>query len=136
MTGINEKLPQEEAEVAEVGLTEDQVAELENTPANQLDIEKLVEDFNQVLTIRDKQQEIKENELTHAFMTVNQSITALNSKIDVMLEHLVDKGEFTIQDVTEKIKVKLEEATELQKKAIQEAIARQQEAIQKEASNG
>lgn len=136
MTGINDKLPQEEVTEQEVGvLTDKQKAELESTPANQLDIEQLVSDFNEVLTIRDRQQEVKENELTHAFMTVNQSITAINSKIDVMLEYFVDKGEFSLEEVTEKIKTKLEEATELQRKAIQDAIARQQEAMQKEASN-
>ena len=131
MTGINDKLPKEENMTEEVNTQEfDPTA-----PDTQGEIESLVGYFNEALAFRDKQQEFKENELTHAFMTVNQSIAALNSKIDIALEHLIDKGELNMDDISAKMRVKLEEAAELQKKAIQEALAKQAELMEKEASN-
>lgn len=124
MTDINEKLPKEETPEEMIDLSQ---------PATQAEIKSLVDDFNEAFAFRDQQTELKENEITHAFMTINQSIAALNAKIDIALEHIVDKGEMTVDGITNKMKEKLEAAMEMQKKAIEEALAKQKEFVEKEA---
>lgn len=118
MTGINDK---------KGTLTETEDTPNLDTPATLGDIQDIVNTFNQVLQARDQQDYDQQEDLTKAFMMINQAIAALNAKSEVISEHFIAKGELSEESVTEALKTKLEEAAKMQHEALEKAIKQQKE---------
>lgn len=137
MTGINEK---KTVTTTEEVTTEETTGKAPEAPyVTHEQLEQLVVDFNKALQVRDQQNYMKEDDLTKAFMMINQAVAALNAKTEVVVEKLLDQGTLTREEVDTALTKKLEEAQRLQKEALEKALQAQKEAAElteKEVSNG
>ena len=90
--------------------------------------EKVYSDFNNALASREEEQKQKEQDLTQAIMMINQAISAVNSKIDSVIDHLSENG-LDKEKFEETVKTKMVEATEHQKKVYDAFIEKQKELL-------
>ena len=74
---------------------------------------QVYDDFNKVLTDRDRMTEQKENDLSHAFIMINQSLSALAAKLEAIEEALFASGTDKAA-YKEAVKTKVEESIKKQ----------------------